>query len=50
MIVSDLQLLFKARNRRPKDHQDAAVMISTLSVEQRAFWTTHLGPDDLWLV
>jgi hypothetical protein len=47
-LAPDLQLLFKAKSTRPKDHDDAARVIPCLGAEDREFLTKHLPPDHPW--
>ncbi len=43
-----LQLLFKSKNPRPKDHVDADVVISTLSTAERNELSGLLPDDHMW--
>lgn len=47
-LAPDLQLLFKAKHTRPKDHVDAERVIPTLDGEARRFLADHLSPEHPW--
>ena len=47
-LAPDLQLLFKSKNRRPKDDEDARVVIPSLDERARRFLTMTLPADHLW--
>ena len=47
-LAPDLQLLFKSKQPRAKDHEDAAQVIPALAVEQRAFLRAQLATDHPW--
>ncbi len=47
-LAPDLQLLFKSKVTRPKDHQDAEEVIPLLNSESRGFLSTHLPTGHPW--
>lgn len=47
-LAADLQLLFKAKHPRPKDHVDAERVIPHLDGEARGFLADHLSPEHPW--
>lgn len=47
-LAPDLQLLFKAKHPRPKDHVDAQQVIPTLDGEARRFLADHMSPEHPW--
>ena len=47
-LAPEIQLLFKAKDPRPKDHRDAAEVIPELSAKQRWFLREHLGVGHPW--
>lgn len=47
-LAPDLQLLFKSKNPRPKDDQDARVVASGLTTEEHLFLDSHLSPGHPW--
>jgi hypothetical protein len=47
-LAPDLQLLFKSKDVRPKDDEDAARVIPELDADARAFLQTNLPPDHPW--
>ncbi len=49
-LTPEIQLLFKAKDPRPKDHLDAAEVIPELNAEQGAFLREHLDVGHPWFV
>jgi hypothetical protein len=47
-LAPDLQLLFKSKDLRPKDHADAERVIPVLDKRERAFIAVHLVADHPW--
>ena len=47
-VAPELQLLFKAKHPRPKDHVDAERVIPTLDGEARGFLAKHLSVEHRW--
>ncbi len=47
-LAPELQLLFKAKNPRPKDDLDAATLMPELSPEQHTWLLRHLPPNHPW--
>ena len=47
-LAPDLQLLFKAKKPRPKDHEDATRVIPTLDTTQQRFLEEHLAAGHPW--
>lgn len=47
-LAPELQLLFKSKNPRPKDHLDARQVIPLLDADQRAFLADHLDDGHPW--
>jgi hypothetical protein len=47
-LAPELQLLFKSKDPRPKDHADAERMIPALHNRERAFLAVHLVADHPW--
>lgn len=47
-LAPELQLLFKSKDPRPKDHTDAQRVIPVLNKRQRAFLAVHLVADHPW--
>ena len=47
-LAPDLQLLFKAKHPRPKDHVDAEMVIPFLDSGARRFLTDRLSPEHPW--
>lgn len=47
-LAPDLQLLFKAKHPRPKDHIDAERVIPVLDSQARSFLAQHLSPEHPW--
>jgi len=48
-LSPELQLLFKARDPRPKDHEDAAEVIPVLDLDQATLLRRRLPADHPWL-
>jgi hypothetical protein len=49
-LAPEIQLLFKSKDPRSKDHEDAEVVFPTLDEAQRAFLASHLTPGHPWLL
>jgi len=47
-LSPEIQLLFKSKDLRSKDHEDARRVIPLFDGEQRAWLQTHLPPDHEW--
>lgn len=47
-LAPELQLLFKSRDPRPKDHLDARQVIPLLDPDQHTFLADHLDDDHPW--
>lgn len=47
-LAPELQLLFKSKHLRPKDHGDARRVIPILENERRIWLSDHLDPDHPW--
>ncbi len=47
-LAPELQLLFKSRAPRPRDHQDAAEVIPLLGPRDRTFLRSHLPAAHVW--
>lgn len=47
-LAPDLQLLFKSKDRRPKDDLDAAEVMPGLAPAQLEFLSKRLAPDHPW--
>lgn len=47
-LAPALQLLFKSKDLRPKDHVDAERVIPALDHRERAFLAVHLVADHPW--
>jgi hypothetical protein len=47
-LAPELQLLFKSKDLRPKDHADAERVIPVLDDRERLFLAVHLVADHPW--
>lgn len=47
-FAPELQLLFKAKHPRPKDHLDAERVIPALDTQEHEFISAHLSPEHQW--
>lgn len=47
-LAPDLQLLFKSKSPRPKDHEDARLVIPLLTAAEQGFLHQHLADDHDW--
>lgn len=48
-LAPELQLLFKAKDPRPKDHADAEVVVPLLGADRVALLRSHLSGDHPWI-
>lgn len=47
-LAPDIQMLFKSKDSRPKDHEDARMVIPLLSGAERRFLLRHLPDGHAW--